>query len=680
MSDTQTVTLPNGQLIENVPVGTSKDELKTKLIESGKVTEDAFVVKAESPEQVKTDLPWYKDVYYFVRNNLDIPASIYGGIKAAKYGSQFGPKGAIGFGILGSGIGAFGGDVTSSFLNPEEEVSYEQSVEEAVIGMGIDVATLGAWKATKPFFIGVMKNLRQTPENAAKIIAQKIAEEGTQAGTQAGTKESLTATQQILQQKGATLTRFQTGEASATEVFAEKLGEAGLFSGRESAKNISKVNEAIQSALNDVTGAYPIRTGDSPVDLGEAVLDIITAGRYAASDAYGEGLEEITKTLSQKSVDITPLRNQLLAFKNANSVVSTGVDAAGKAVTKRNTLLSKETNDFINEQLNNILKYPNMTGEALLRIDKMLTNEMKRFGDIRSPNYNTAVDKQMGELQNSIKQGILDILRKTDPEAAKSYEVLKNTYSETMKGILPVINSNIIKSAEKGVYDSIGKLLTTSTSVSKINAMLASIDNAYAQLAKGKQLPSEIPYGSAKEAKNAIRQSFLKNLIPKIDSPDFDISTYADLAARFQRPAEKARLKAIMGEDYVQVNQLLNAMAEASKRPDGNLGVLFLRGKEFQTGSELFKAGQGVALGVSTTASLPVALGSAAFILGSPIFLSKLAYSPKAVNRLLAFNKQKFKDDAARETAAMLIVSDVINGLSSEEAAQLRADLGIGEQ
>ena len=675
MSDTQTVTLPNGQLIENVPVGTSQDELKRKLIESGKVTEDAFVVKAESPEQVKTDLPWYKDVYYFVRNNLDIPASIYGGVKGAKYGSQFGPKGAVGFGLLGSGIGAFGGDVTSSFLNPEEELSYEKSVEEAVLGMGIDLLTLGAWKATKPAFMSAMQTLRQTPESAAEIIVQQIKEEGTQAGT----RESLTATQQILQEKGATLTRFQTGQASATEVFAEKLGEAGLFSGRESAKNISKVNEAIQSALNDVTSGYAVRTGDSPVDLGEAVLDIITAGRYAASDAYGEGLEEITKTLSQKSVDITPLRNQLLAFKNANSVVSTGVEA-GKKVTTRNTLLSKETNDFINEQLNNILKYPNMTGEALLRIDKMLTNEMKRFGDIRSPNYNTAVDKQMGELQNSIKQGILDILRKTDPEAAKSYEVLKNTYSETMKGILPVINSNLIKSAEKGVYDSIGKLLTTSTNVSKINAMLASIDNAYAQLAKGKQLPSEIPYGSAKEAKNAIRQSFLKNLIPRIDSPDFDISTYADLAARFQRPAEKARLKAIMGEDYAQVNQLLNAMAEASKRPDGNLGVLFLRGKEFQTGSELFKAGQGVALGVSTTASLPVALGSAAFILGSPIFLSKLAYNPKAVNRLLAFNKQKFADDAARETAAMLIVSDVINGLSSEEAAQLKADLGIGEQ
>jgi|DEB0MinimDraft_6_1074348.scaffolds.fasta_scaffold04226_6 hypothetical protein len=675
MSDTQTVTLPNGQLIENVPVGTSQDELKRKLIESGRVTEDAFVVQPKTDKTEKPDLPWYKDVYYFVKNNLDIPASMYGGVKGAKFGSRFGPKGAAVFGVLGSGMGAFGGDVTSSFLNPEEEVDYGKSVEESLIGMGFDVATLGAWKVLKPMALSVGKRYGFSPDQTAALMAQQLSQEGTQVGT----RESLTATQQILQQKGATLTRFQTGEASATEVFAEKLGEAGLFSGRESAKNISKVNEAIQSALNDVTGAYPIRTGDSPVDLGEAVLDIITAGRYAASDAYGEGLEEITKTLSQKSVDITPLRNQLLAFKNANSVVSTGVEA-GKKVTTRNTLLSKETNDFINEQLNNILKYPNMTGEALLKIDKMLTNEMKRFGDIRSPNYNTAVDKQMGELQNNIKQGILDILRKTDPEAAKSYEVLKNTYSETMKGILPVINANIVKSAEKGVYDSIGKLLTTSSSVSKINAMLASIDNAYAQLAKTKQINNEIPYGSAKEAKNAIRQSFLKNLIPKMDSPDFDISTYADLAARFQRPAEKARLKAIMGEDYAQVNQLLNAMAEASKRPDGNLGVLFLRGKEFQTGSELFKAGQGVALGVSTTASLPVALGSAAFILGSPIFLSKLAYSPKAVNRLLAFNKQKFKDDAARETAAMLIVSDVINGLSSEEAAQLKADLGIIEE
>ena len=48
-------------------------------------------------------------------------------------------------------------------------------------------------------------------------------------GQETGTLESLRASQDILQSKGATLTRFQTGQASAMEVFGEKLANAGLF-------------------------------------------------------------------------------------------------------------------------------------------------------------------------------------------------------------------------------------------------------------------------------------------------------------------------------------------------------------------------------------------------------------------------------------------------------------------
>ena len=673
MSEVMNVTLPNGQVVENVPVGMSQTELQDLLIKNEKVSPDVFAQpKPEPTPEPEVDFPWYQDIYQYVKGNVDLPAGIAGGVYGARLGAPYGPKASFASGLGLAATATFGGKLASDVLTGEE-LDYEDAFDAAMMSAGLDVATLGAFKAANPLYTMVRNRLKLTPKQAADDALETINK-----GLEAGTPESLQATQKILEEKGATLTRFQTGMASAWEVFAEKLGQAGLFSGRESAKNIAKVNQAVQESLNDITSSVRIRTGDSPTEVGESILDVITAGRMALSDAYGEGLDALSTGLSKNAVDVSPLKNQILAFQKQNTVLTRGRDAQGKIVTERKSLLSDETTNFINKHLEDILQYPNMTGDALLKIDKMLTQEMKQFGDISSKNYNDTVAKQLGDLQNQIKTGVLDVLKKTDPKAAKQYEQLKNDYSAGMKGLLPEINARVIKNAEKGSYDALGKLLTTNSDVSKINNMLNSIDNAYKQLAKTEGLPTEIAYGTAKEAKAAVRRSFLKNLMPKIDSPDFDISEYASLAARFSKPSEKARLKAIMGEDYGQVNQLFNAMSEASKTPDGNLGVLFLRGKEFQTGGELVKLGQGAALGASATLGSALAtVGSAALILGSPIFLSKMAYNKKAVNRLLAFNKANFADDIAREKAALFIVSDVIDALTPEEQQELADEIDL---
>lgn len=686
MAETQSVRLPNGQVIKNVPVGMSQIELQNKLIQSGRVSENVFAKpKPEPTPEPEVDFPWYQDIYQYVKGNVDLPAGIAGGIYGAKKGAPLGPKASFLAGMAGGAVGTFGGKLASDVFTGEE-LDYEDAFDAAMMSAGIDVATLGAFKALNPLYT-MVRSKWITPQQAADDAIEII-----NRGLEAGTPESLQATQKILEEKGATLTRFQTGMASAWEVFAEKLGQAGLFSGRESANNVAKVNQAVQESLNDITSSVRIRTGDSPTEVGESILDVITAGRMALSDAYGEGLDVITKGLSNKNVDVTPLRNQLIAFQNKNRIKTAGTvevppsgspfssrkKATQRRVTSYKTTLDKDTLAFIKQHVSGVLEHPTMTAEAMLKVDKMLTKEMKKFGDINSKNYNDTAAKELGDLQNQIKTGVLDILKKTDPKAAKQYEQLKNDYSAGMKGLLPEINARVIKNAEKGSYDALGKLLTTNSDVSKINNMLNSIDNAYKQLAKTEGLPTEIAYGTAKEAKAAIRRSFLKNLMPKIDSPDFDISEYANLAARFSKPSEKARLKAIMGEDYGQVNQLFNAMSEASKTPDGNLGVLFLRGKEFQTGGELVKLGQGTALGASALAGSPLAtVGSAALILGSPIFLSKMAYNKKAVNRLLAFNKADFADDIAREKAALFIVSDVIDALTPEEQQEIMDEIRL---
>lgn len=674
MSQTQSVRLPNGQIVKNIPVGISKEELQDKLIQSGRVSADVFQTQEPTPTVEQEDLPFYKDIYNYVKSNMDLPLGLAGALQGAKVGGRFGPAGATIGGVAGGAFGTFGGSLASDVITDKEELDFESAVDKSLMSIGFDIATLGAWKVAKPAFVAAKKALGFTP----KEIAEQITAIPKQ-GLEAGSPESLKATQKILEEGGGSLSRFQTGQASSLEVFAEKLGEAGLGSGKIAIGNADKVNKATQAALNDITASSVIRTGASPKELGSAVLDVITAGRMALSDAYGDGLDAIKTGVSNKKVNTSPVKNSLLRFLNENKVVTKGTkrvldEKTGKIVekqiSKRVSTLDDDASGFINKQLQGILQLPTMSANHLLDVDKMLTQQMKKFGDIKSPNYNSTASQQLGELQDRIKTGIGDVLGNVDPKAAESYSMLKKEYSEGMGGLLPEINRNVIKNAEKGNYDVLGNLLTTQTNVSKISSMFKSVDNAYKQLTKTKELPAEIPYATAKEAKQAIRQSFIKNLVPDINSADFDISKYADLAARFSKPKEQSRLKAIMGEDYGRVRQLFNVMAEASKKPEGNLGTLFLRNKEYQSLTSVLQTGALGAAGVLTTG--PVAVATALAVIGTPMFMAKASFNPKAVNRLLAFNKAKFKSDDAREKAALLIVSDVMDALSDEEQAEIR--------
>ena len=671
MSQTQSVRLPNGQIVKNIPVGMSKEELQDKLIQSGRVSADVFQTQEPTPTVEQEDLPFYEDIYNYVKSNMDLPLGLAGALKGQQALGVLGPAGRVIGGVAGGAFGAFGGSLASDVLTDKEELDFEAAVDKALMSMAFDVATLGAWRVAKPAFIASKKALGFTP----KEIAEQITAIPKQ-GFEAGSPESLKATQKILEEGGGSLSRFQTGQASALEVFAEKLGEAGLGSGKIAIGNADKVNKATQKALNDVTASSVIRTGASPKELGSAVLDVVTAGRMALSDAYGDGLDAIKTGVSNKKVNTSPVKNSLLRFLNENKVVTKGTkqvldketgQVVEKQISKRVSTLDDAASGFINKQLQGILQLPTMSANHLLDVDKMLTQQMKKFGDIKSPNYNSTASQQLGELQDRIKTAIGDVLGNVDPKAAESYSLLKKDYSEGMKGLLPEINKNVIKNAEKGNYDVLGNLLTTQTNVSKISSMFKSVDNAYKQLAKTKELPAEIPYATAKEAKQAIRQSFIKNLVPDINSADFDISKYADLAARFSKPKEQSRLKAIMGEDYGRVRQLFNVMAEASKKPEGNLGTLFLRNKEYQS-----LAGMAAVGTAGTVGGAPLAVGTAMAVIGTPIFLAKAASNPKAVNRLLAFNKAKFKSDDAREKAVLLIVSDVMDALSDEEQAEIR--------
>ena len=660
-----TYVLPSGLKVtmSGVPENATDSEIQDELIAQGKASLSDFD-KQPVPEAAQ-DPSMLESVGGFLKSNMEIPLGLAGSLAGAAAFAPLGPVGMAAAGILGGAFGSAGGSLLSDNFEGEE-LDFAEATDEFLTSAGFDIATLGLGKVIKPGYFAAKAALGFTPKEVADDLIKTARQ-----GTEAGSLESLRASQNILQQKGASLTRFQTGQATALDVLSERFANAGLLSGQATAENTVKVNQAVKDSLNDIANKVDYSLGDSPDKLGEAMFDIISAGRKALSDNYGAGLDTITASVKNNRVNTTGLKKQLSKFLKDNSEVTTGTvlkNGVEVQAKKRISMLDPDTVNYVNQLLKGPLELGNMSADALLKLDKQISTQIRNFGDINSKNYNTVADRELGELTDILKDSFINILKQADPKAANEYAALKSAYKEGRTGLLPDINKNFIKNAEKTNYDQLGKMLVDQTNVSKINNFMKSIDNAYAQIAKSGEGVADIGYATAVDARQAVKQSFLKNLMPNLKQEAFNIEDYAKLASQFSKPAQAARLRAIVGEDYNQVKQIFNLMSEASKKPESNFGTLMLRAKEYgavSTGAS-FLAGAGVYAGG------PLAVLSAATILTAPIILAKMSHNPKAVNKLLAFEKTKFKSDALREKAATFLVSDFMDNLSTEEQAEVR--------
>ena len=685
----QELRLPNGRTltVKEIPEGMTQTRLKEILLRNNLASDDDFIAPPPStpPPPVKRRGVGATgegvDVGQFLRENLDIPASIAGGIAGAKVAAPTLNPFVIGASaVAGAALGTFAGSLGSDVLTGED-LQYVEAVDKALDSVQMDVATLGAIRVLKIPFMAAKKALGHTPDETAKLLLKKAKE-----GMEAGTPESLQASQRLLQEKGATLSRSQTGQASALETFSEKIGQAGLLSETTYLNKVADTDRAVQETLNEIVEKVTMRGDASPREMGEAMYDTINAGRLALSDSYGDGLTAIQEGLKNKVVNVAPIKKKLSAYLNANKITSVGVEdvvpsgspfagkqAAQREVRKTTSTLDKDTVKFINDKMSGILKLPNMKASDVIEMDRMLSAEIRKFGDVNSGMYNSTAQKELGDVIDMLKDSYIATIKQADAASGAQYANLKTNYKTARDNLLPQITTGVIKKAGNNDYDSLGRMLTTQSNASKVNEFMKSIDEAYKQIGKRDALPAEIPYSSAKEAKQIIKQGYLKNIFPDSSSPDFKIQDYANLAEKYSKPANADMLKVITGKDYPRVKQLMNVMSEASFKPDGNLGTLFLRSKEYGGAGKVMQVVLPTVAGAGG-GFLTAGVGLAA-VLATPVFLAKAAFNPKVVNKMLAFDKVKFKSTAAMEKAAATIIDDLVRGMNDYEAAQFRAEL-----
>lgn len=658
------ISFPNGTAV--VPKGTSPEVLKDYAITKG----------LASPEYFGTVTPKETGgITGFLKENLDLPLSVAGGITGSLGGfATGGPVGAVVGGVLGSAVGTGSGSLLSDELSGEE-LQYAEAIKKVVEGAGIDIATLGAGKYLKAGAFTAAKALGYTPKEVAENLIK------TQAPfvSSAGSKASLKETQALLsaQGTGATLTKYQTGEASSAEVLAENISRMGIFSSGIMENNVKKVNEAIGKTLTEIVNTTNTVTSES---IGASVSEIITQGKKAIGESYSQSLSELQKSITNKTVNTTGVRNVLKAYLKKNSATITGQTNTPAGTygssqlsdivttqTKEKTKLDPKTEKYILEKINGFLELPIISARDFLEFDKIMSAEIRQFGVLGSSSFNTKVEGELLQMQGVLKDAMIKALEKVDPSAAVAYRQMKTEYATGMSGILPEINKGLIQQADKEAYNSLGDLLISSTNTSKIGAFLSSIDVAYAQAAKSGMNISSFPYKNADEAKQAIKQGFINKLIPETilspGSEGFDLQNHKKLARLFQDPDQNKRLQLIMGKDYKTTKQLFNTIAEAANEPESMIGSIIIRGKEAQ-------AVGGLAVGSFIGGGTGFGVGAA--VLFTPVLLAKMTTNPKAVDALLALNKKEFKTPQAAEKAVLYLTSNLMKSLTPEERAEVR--------
>jgi len=689
------VTADDGMTFE-IP---NTEEFRNATLEQRQAIAARYHEAAKNPVQSQKDDPWYVDVGEYLERNLDVVTGPGLGIAAGLGVTALTANPVLGVaaGIAFGGAGTYGGVVLSDYIADEKDKNdaiHYKATEAALTSMGIDMAVLGVGKVLKPGYFAAKKALGFTPEETADEIV-KLAERGTSG---AGTPESLRASQQILQEgsetgRTATLLPTQVGEQGSSFVqrFSQSLAESGYLSSGDFIRNGEAINEIVADNLSIIFNKSGQEIALDPSNLGRQMESVIQMGKDAASSNYGRALDQVTSLVGRRNVATKPLVKVLQDFLDAGRI-------RGLEDAKTLTELSPATRSYISGVISDLSQVNALPAQSLLAVEKNLAAEIRDLGNIANINkYDSRASGELLELSNSMKDTVLKQLEAISDEASSLYSATKSEYARNMGGILPKINSNFITRANlgpntQGNYEALGNMLLQTKSGGnndQLRAFFRSIDQAFevsakdiaARKAAGEKVgASGITFTTPKQAKQAIRQGYLKKLFPDLGG-DFDINQYAKIQKSFQDPKQAQRLKIVFGEDYNSVRQLANLMAEASVRGEAsNFGSLMIQARQLGAAGAVTEGAAVLGtIGLYASDADPVTYLGAAAVLLTPKVLSKIVLNPAKVNRLLALSKQRFPTEAAFTAAAIKLAESVMSDMSEQERNELKNEFTLNE-
>ena len=637
----------NGNVLEGVPAGTSREVILDKAMSAGLIT---------SMDQTPGGKTAAEKIQDFSLENLDIPAGLAGDYAGGKLAAMttLNPYAILAGSVAGGAAATFGAEAAEDVLQGKE-VDYGNATKEALISLGIDTGLFVGGKGAAAL-AGIIKRnipLGISPDETARefLASARVGQHV------AGSEESIRASQSLLSEKGATLTPYQ---ATGGRELTQRIADTGILSQGVGRRNYDRVNEVVQESFDELLAGVG-REGIQPSVLGQEMFSIVDQGRNAAFSIYEKGMDDVISRVGKARVNTGQFKRQVERF----------IEAGQRAGKKRGfNLLEDDTRRFATGVIQDLSRMKNMSASSLIDYEKKLMREMRKFSDLNSNSYNSQAARELAEMSEMIRMAVQREIKRLDPAAAAEYAAVKKSYGETIEGILPTNIKGLVENAKGGQYAALGQLAASSGSLDNLNSMIRSLKASHATIRKAGGTPP-IPLD---EAMAKLQEGYLKQLMPSLGSGGFDIQAYKKLAARFEKGKDAEKLKLLFGDKEPKVRQLFNLMSEASQFPSSNIGELMLRTKEYSAGGAVLSLGGSLLTTAGGTLGGSAASGVAAgaAILTLPIFLAKAAYKPANVNRLIAFQNKKFKNNDAMLVAAGNVVADIMMSLPEEDQAEIR--------
>jgi len=601
----------------------------------------------------------------FLKENMDLPAGLAGGIGTGIVaGMAGGPIGGIAGGIVGGAVGSGAGSLLSDYLM-DEKLDYTDATEKALFSAGMDIVTLGTFKAAKTGLTAVGFGKPELIDLATKIYSP--VKESFTAGTQA----SLKATQELLESGGGSLSAFQTGAASGFRQVSEAIGDLGILSRgigeARRAANSDALRTNVQGLIDGKLGDLGVNASSS--NIGSEIYGLLDGARKAAIKGYGAELAVIKESVGSYPVSTLPYTQAFRKLLRENTIASkTEIIDGLRVKTPLAYSLDDSAVALAREYGRIFSEAKSLNPKALFDFEKKITAEIDNAGVFGS-GLSTKAQKDLIEVRSVFREATEKILTEINPETLSKYQSLNKVYGEAMEGILPEINRTAVINGKKGYFEALGSIAVGQGNTTKVQAMMDSIDKSFAVLAKeGTENIGSVK--SAVEAKNLIRQGYLKSIFGELEG-EFNPKKYASYALALEKPSEAARAKAIMGDSFPEYKQLMNAMFESTKNPKGFFGSLVLRSREASSIGGM--ASIGTQSAGATAAGFTGGPLAAIAVLGIPTFMAKVATDKKAVRQLLLMDSQAKK--LSGEALSAFIASGlgkIIEGLPEETKATLR--------
>jgi len=608
----------------------------------------------DPPEQKPTWVDQFTDV---AKENLDIP----GGLVGAAVGARGGVPGMI----MGGAAGTFAGSIGSDYLT-KEDISYANALEEAGWSVGIDVATLMTGKAytriLRPLiesgWLATQRALGKTPKESLEELLRKTGE-GT---AEAGTKASLLASQRMLGEEGLSLVPSNVSEKNN---LIQSIAELGILSSGVMSKNADNINKFVQQNITDIVNRGFV-LGD-PSQLGETVYDLLDAGRKALSENY----ETMMKDVVLPKLGKHSMTGNYINMSGIKAKIDYAIQNSMIPGVKDLSDLDDATLSYLKQLRESLAETKVLTPEALFAVEKKITAQVNKLGERGSAQFNDAAARELFQFSSTIKDEFNKALAKVDPDAAAEYLKVKKAYAKGMQGILPELNASFVRRAKKEDFSALGNMVSGNGSIDQVRKMFSSIDRAYATMSK--EARAELPYKTAKEAKQAIRGQYLKNIFDDLHKITFDAKAHSKTVENLLMKGGDRKAKTILGEEYARARQVFNLIQESTRKDGSTIGTLFVKAKEFGAITDI-TAGVAAFGGLMGAGAGPTAagIGGAVGILTAPVFLAAVARSPKYVNKLVMLDNKKFSKPALAATAVANFITDVMLTMSEEEQAEVK--------